>query len=249
MKARLLESIGVGALGAATAFGAASFVDAVADIGTVGVAAATIVGGLNGLVTGWRRIYAWGCADGVIAFGLDSSWALLTTTAGLFAAAVAAVQRDPGYVPELSERQNRQVFQRGFMPRKGFAITLGNVIGGAGDPTLARKRKLVTDHESVHCWQARWFGPFYVLLYVGWMVVGGAAGMVWWLVARRSEPFTKVVETVAYYLNPFEWWAYSRHGYWPPSGKVAGMGWRRPCCRPLAELRGPEVEPAGPVTR
>ena len=52
-------------------------------------------------------------------------------------------------------------------------------------------------------------------------------------VARRDQPVAKVVESCAYYLNPFEWWAYSRDDHWPPSGKVAGLGWRRPIVRPL----------------
>jgi hypothetical protein len=47
----------------------------------------------------------------------------------------------------------------------------------------------------------------------------------------------KVVETYAYYLNPLEWWAYSRDDHWPPSGKVAGIGWKRPAVRPLHSVR------------
>ncbi|MEL6892095.1 MAG: hypothetical protein AAFP84_10900 [Actinomycetota bacterium] len=211
--------------------------------------AAAVIGGVNGVLSGWRGIYDWSCRDGFIAFVLDSTWSIVMTAAAVFANGVALVQRDAGYVPQLSERKNQHVHERGFMPRKGFAITLGNVIGGAGDPGLARKRKLVTDHESVHCWQARWFGPLYPVLYVGWLVLGGAVGAVWWAAARRGDSFPKVVETASYYLNPFEWWAYSRHGYWPPKGKVADMGWQRPCCRPLAEVRAPATEPAGPVTR
>ncbi len=249
MRSRVLEAVAVGTVGAALAAGFATFVDSALGVGAWLPITAAVVAGANGAVSGYRRIYAWSCADGPIAFVLDSTWSLLTTTAGVFANGVAALQRDSGYVPELSERRNCHVHQRGFMPRKGFAITLGNVIGGAGDPSLARRRKLVTDHESVHCWQARWFGPFYPLLYVGWMVAGGAVGALWWAIRRRRDPLPKVVETAAYYLNPFEWWAYSRHGYWPPSGKVEGMGWTRPCCRPLAEVRGVEEEPAGPVTR
>ena len=127
MRARLIESIGLGALGAAIAAGFAGAVDRAVDGGSVLVVSAAVVGGANGLVAGWRRIYRWGCADGVLAFVLDSSWALLTTSAGLFANGVAALQRDAGYVAELSERQNHQVFRRGFMPRRGYAITLGNV--------------------------------------------------------------------------------------------------------------------------
>lgn len=196
-----------------------------------------IVAGVNGAISGWRGVYDWQVPSGLIAFVLDSTWSLIMTAAGLFANGVAAVQRNAGYVPELSHRQNRHVHRRGFMPRKGFAVTLGNVIGGAGDVDRARRRRLITDHEDVHCWQARWLGPLYPLAYVGWTVTAGAVGMVIWLVRRRHEPFTKVVESSAYYLNPLEWWAYSRDGNWPPTGKVAGLGWKRPCCRPLAAVR------------
>ena len=68
------------------------------------------------------------------------------------------------------------------------------------------------------------------------MLVGGAIGMLVWAVRRRSDPFGRVVESCAYYLNPFEWWAYSRDGHWPPSGKVQGLGWRNPLVRPRGHL-------------
>jgi hypothetical protein len=57
-------------------------------------------------------------------------------------------------------------------------------------------------------------------------------GVVVWPTPPRADPFTRVVESCAYYLNPFEWWAYSRDDHWPPSGKVGGLGWRRPIVRP-----------------
>ena len=216
--------------------------------GVVGLALpAAVVAGVNGAISGWRGVYNWGCAPGLVAFVLDSTWALPMTAAGLFANGVAAVQRDSGYVPELSKRQNRHVHRRGFMPRKGFAITLGNVIGGAGDIERPRRSKLITDHEDVHCWQARWMGPLYPVAYVGWTITAGAVGMVLWALRHRDERFTKVVESTAYYLNPLEWWAYSRDDHWPPTGKVAGFGWKRPCCRPLAEVRGRPETPTSPV--
>ncbi|WP_040494405.1 hypothetical protein [Ilumatobacter nonamiensis] len=196
-----------------------------------------VLAGANGAISGWRRTYDWTCSSGLVAFILDSTWSLPMTAAGVFANGVGLMQRDAGYVPELSTRQNRHVYRRGFTPRKGFATTLGNVIGGAGDVDRPRRRRLVTDHEDVHCWQARWLGPLYPLVYVGWTVLGGAVGMVIWLVRRRDERFTKVVETVAYYANPIEWWAYCRDDHWPPSSAVVGLVWRRRCCRPLAVVR------------
>jgi hypothetical protein len=154
------------------------------------------------------------------------------TAAALISQALGALRGTAGYDDSLSRRSNRMVFGRGFVPRRGFAITIGNVVSGAGDTSLPRRRKLVTDHEDVHVWQARWFGPLYPVLYGAWMVAGGAAGIVLWLVKRRSDPFAGVVESCAYYLNPFEWWAYSRDDHWPPSGKVRGLGWRKPIVRP-----------------
>lgn len=190
------------------------------------------VGAANGTIAGWRRVYDWGCTKGLVAFTLDSTWAIPMTAAGLASLGLGLVRGEPGYDASMSRRANRQVFQRGFVPRRGFAITVGHVISGAGDTTNPRRRRLVADHEDVHVWQARWFGPFYPLLYGGWMLVGGATGMIVWAVRRRSDSFTKVVESCAYYLNPFEWWAYSRDGHWPPPGKVGGLGWRNPIVRP-----------------
>lgn len=229
---------------AATAVVAAAFGGAAGSL--VGLpAVGASVAAANGAISGWRRTYDWSCSTGLVAFTLDSTWGLAMTAAGLFANTVGIVQRNAGYAPELSERQNRHVYRRGFMPRRGFAITLGNVIGGAGDIERPRRRRLITDHEDVHCWQARWLGPLFPIAYGGWTLLAGAAGMAIWAVRRRDERFVKVVESTAYYLNPLEWWAYSRDDHWPPSGKVAGLGWKRPCCRPLsagANKRSPVSE-------
>jgi hypothetical protein len=220
----LIEAAAVGVVGGA--FGAAVGAPFGLAVPLGALAAA------NGAICGWRRIYDWSCSTGLVAFTLDSTWSLPMTAAGLASQAMGVVRGRPGYVESLSRRSNRQVFERGFVPRSGFAITVGNVISGAGDTSQPRRRRLVTDHEDVHVWQARWFGPSYPLLYGAWMVAGGAVGVAVFAVRRRSERFTKVVESCAYYLNPFEWWAYSRDDNWPPSGKVRGLGWRNPIVQP-----------------
>jgi hypothetical protein len=223
-----------GSLGEAAAIAALGGVCGVAVGAPIGLAVPFgAIAGANGAIGGWRRIYDWSRSEGVVAFVLDSTWALPMTGAGLLTHAVAFLQRDAGYAVELSRRSNRHVYRRGFQPRRGFAITIGNVVNGAGDISRSGRQQLVTDHEDVHVWQARWFGPLYPLLYGGWMIVGGAVGVVVWAVQPRQAPLAKVVETCAYYVNPFEWWAYSRHGLWPPSGKVVGLGWRFPITRPL----------------
>ena len=142
---------------------------------------------------------------------------------------------------ELSRRANRHVYAAGFRMRPGFMVTIGNSINGAGDNALTSpgRRRLVTDHENVHVWQARWFGPLYPVLYVSWTVAAGAIGAVLWAIRHRREPFGRVVETCGYYLNPFEWWAYSRGGTWPPTKKVATVGWNRACAKPLTSVDAP----------
>jgi hypothetical protein len=211
-----------------------------------------VVGAANGVLGGWRGTYAWRRPAGVVAFVLDSTWTFPMTAAALVTHVVAAGQRGRGgYLGDLSRRANRHVYARGFRVRRGFLITVGNAIHGAGDHALtsARRRRLVSDHEDVHVWQGRWFGPLYPILYGGWMLVGGVAGALVWVVRRRDEPITKVVETCAYYLNPFEWWAYSRDGYWPPAQKVAGLGWRAPVVRPLSQTPRRRSVPAPPARR
>lgn len=194
---------------------------------------AALVGAANGAVSGWRRIYDWRSTKGITAVVLDSTWSLVMTSGGLASHVLGALRGSPGYDPALSERANRHVYRRGFTPRRGFAITVGNVISGAGDTALDRRRHLVVAHEDVHVWQARWFGPLFPVLYGGWMVIGAGIGSAVWVVRHRGERFGAVVESVAYYLNPFEWWAYSRAGNWPPSGLAKGIGWSRPIVTPL----------------
>lgn len=164
------------------------------------------------------------------------------TAAALVTHAVAAGQRGRGgYLAELSERADRHVYARGFRARPDFLITIGNAVHGAGDDALTseRRRRLVTDHENVHVWQARWFGPLYPVLYVAWTVGGGAIGAVLWAARHRRERFGRVVETCGYYLNPFEWWAYSRGGTWPPINKVTAVGWNRACAAPSTRADTP----------
>jgi len=200
-----------------------------------------VVGGLNGAISGWRGIYRWRDLGGWVAFVLDSTWAMLTTVTALGAHLAAALSRGRGgYVESLSRREDRHVYAGGFRLRPGFVITLGNTVNRAG-PRVARSeraRRLVTDHEHVHVWQARWLGPLYPLLYVLWSVVGAIVGVAVWTLRRREQPIGRVVESCAYYLNPLEWWAYSRDDRWPPPGLVAGLGWRRPLVGPISRASG-----------
>lgn len=197
-------------------------------------AVAAVIGGANGAISGARRIYCWRSASGWLAFVSDSTWALITTAGGLFAHATAALQRSSGnYVVELSRRRNRHVYERGYTLRRGFMLTVGNVVSGAG-PAARRqphRQHVVEHHEHVHVWQARWFGPLFPALYGVWWVVGALAAAVIWAVRRPPAGMRRVVDSLAYYCNPFEWWAYSREGRWPPPQALARFVWRRPLAR------------------
>lgn len=222
------EAAAVAAAGAALGGLTAAVVGAPAWAGAV-------AGGASGAIAGLHGIYQWHDPRGVAAFVLDSTWALPTTAIGLAAHAAAAVRGDPQYADGLSRRRNRHVYGRGMQFRKGFALTVGNVVSGAGDVSRPRRAKLVNDHEDVHVWQARALGPAYLAVYGGSMVGGAVAAMVGWALGRGR--FTELVESCAYYLNPLEYWAYSRDDHWPPSGLVAGLGPRRPLMRPFADGR------------
>jgi hypothetical protein len=197
---------------------------------------AAAVGALNGLIGGLRGTYRWRSAHGLAAFVLDSTWAAPMTFAALVAHGVALCSPQRGqYVKELSARHDRHVYAGGLRLRRRFVITLGNTVNNAGAIVThsLRRQQLVDEHEDVHVWQARSFGPLFPVGYVGWMVVMAPVGAVVWLLRRpRRAALYAVVETFAYYMNPFEWWAYSREGNWRPAGMVAGLGWSRPMVRP-----------------
>lgn len=184
-----------------------------------------VVAAVNGAIAGWRQIYRWRSISGIGAFVLDSTWAVLTTAGALGSQAISYGLGDPDFDPSLSRRQNRHVYQRGFRPRAGFVITVGNVISGAGDTADPRRRELVDVHEDAHVWQARALGPIYPMLYTGWMTAGAVFGVLWWLIGHRDRRLFDAIETGAYYLNPLEWWAYSRDGNWPPSGMLTELAW------------------------
>lgn len=194
--------------------------------------AAGVAAGLSGALGGWRRVYRWRHPSGWLAFVLDSSWALLTTLGSLVAHAVALAQRGHGnFRPELSERRNRHVYARGYRLRRGFLLTIGNVVNGASGRGGGTTR-IVDEHEDVHVWQARWFGPLFPLLYGSWMVVGAVLGALSWVRHRGRGRIGASIEAWAYYRNPFEWWAYSRERRWPPPRVDPAAVWSRPLASP-----------------
>lgn len=205
MNERVTEAAAVGAAGAALGAGAGAL---------VGLAApAAVVAATNGVVAGYRQIYDWQTQKGRLAFVLDSTWALATTSAGLVSQLIGCVTKSC-YDESLSRRSNRHVYERGFVVRRNFAVTVGNVVSGAGDTTDERRRNLVTDHEDVHIWQSRMLGPLFPVMYLGWMVVIAPVAVVGWVRGRlsgdRSTSLWAAIDRCAYWQNPLERQAYLR---------------------------------------
>ena len=189
---------------------------------------AAAIGAVNGAVCGWWQIYGWHSWSGRAAFVLDSTWGLVGTAAALVVHGfnLAAPGRD--YRPGRGRRTDHHVYGGGFRIRRDFTITWGNVVSNAGGGRNESERERRIDslmhHERLHGWQWRTLGPFFPVLYLGWMVAAGAVGAVvsLWYPGRRLA----VMETLAYYDNHFEHWAYRRDGRLPPGRAVTGLTWR-----------------------
>ena len=225
MIARPAEAIAVG-----TICGALAAVTG----GLIGLAVpAGVVGAVNGVVSGWLGIYDLGRPQGWVALILDSTWGVVGIGLGLVLHGVNLFMPRSGYEPELSRRQDRHVYAGGAALKPGFALTLGNVVSNGGgraglrgeSEAVARRRRFVIAHEGLHIWQNRWFGPSYQGIYLLWLVTGAVIGTLVWPVAKGR--WWSAVETVAYYDNPFEYWAYRHDGYWPPRGIHPRLGWRK----------------------
>ena len=192
------------------------------------------VAGLNGLVSGAVGIYSWRRVQGWLCFLLDSTWGLVGVLAGLALHLANRFHRNPAYLLEMSRRSNRHVYEGGFSARAGFVLALGNVVSAGGgtvglrgdSPMAVRRRRLVDVHEGTHLLQNRLLGPLYTSVYLGWMLVAGAAGLVVGMLTDRRSLW-RVVETFAYYNNPFEYWAYRKDRYWPPHGAHPRYVWAR----------------------
>jgi hypothetical protein len=190
------------------------------------------VGALNGALGGWHGIYDWTKPRGWFGFVADSTWALASTAAALVFGALNLVRRDHVHVADLGRRRGYHVFAGGIGLRRDFALAIGNVIGNAGGSVgllgeserIDRRRRFVVEHEGLHVFQTRLFGPVFPLIYAGWVILGGLVGGVVAVVTRAD--LWGVVETFAYYDNPFEYWAYRNNDYWPPKGAVVRFTWK-----------------------
>jgi hypothetical protein len=212
--------------------------------GMLACVATGVAAGINGALGGWRQIYHWRTARGWLCFAADSTWGLVGTTLGTVLHLVNLALPGAAYRGDCSRRRNRHWFDGGARLRRGFVLTLGNVVSSTPSgrrPMAEEHRRAVERHEDLHIWQNRAFGPLYPAAYAAWSVVGTLVGVLTW-VARRGEPgLVRLVETAAYYDNPFEFWAYKRDGRWEANRADPVLKWRRPGSRRRA--KAPEAGP------
>ncbi len=190
-----------------------------------------IAAGLNGALGGFRQVYDWRTGRGWFAFAADSTWGLVGTTLGTLLHLVNLARPGAAYRADLSRRRNRHWFNGGARLRPGFVWTLGNVVSStpAGRAPVAEERRLIIErHEDLHIWQNRIFGPLYPAGYAAWFALGLVAGTITWVIRRGDPGLFRLVETAAYYDNPFEYWAYRRTGHWEDNPADPTLKWRRP---------------------
>jgi len=196
--------------------------------GGTGVAG-TAINDLNQLVARELSIYDFRTWRGWAAFLLDYTWGLPGTILGYGVQIINQFEPTAVYDPALSQRVGWQVYHGGIgLP--GFVTTMGNVTTHLG--TGPRAIDVLVNHEQVHVWQSRIFGPLYQTTYVGWMVGGAVVGTGYWLLHPDQNWFS-LVETAAYYDNPWEVWAYANDNNWPPPGANPALLFQLPIPLPL----------------
>jgi hypothetical protein len=127
----------------------------------------------------------------LLGFVLDLSWSLLNTLAGFLVWIPACKIKKAGYVTPTDHSRRSGTFVYNKNPRGGGydATTIGTIIAGGW-----------SSHEETHVWQARIFGPTYMLTYViAWLLN---------IPFRLVTGKTKNLTLEAYYRIPFEDWAY-----------------------------------------
>jgi hypothetical protein len=161
---------------------------------------AALVGGVTGYMGGRYQVYDWR-RKGWLQFLADLTW-------GLSGSAVAALMHGWNALQKLRPLDRRQGAHRygaGFTTGKRFSFTQGNVMSnlksGPGEPLFV--------HEMVHVLQSRLFGPIYPITYVAWSIVGLVLAVVVSLFAKELK---SRVDGWSYFSNPWETWAYAKHG-------------------------------------
>lgn len=176
---------------------------------------AAMVGALAGMFCGIWRIYDWD-ALGVPAFLLDTTWGLSGTTNACLLHLINFAwgkHADESF----DRRRNNHRYKGGFAIKQPFAFTQGNVMSNL----KVDSSDDLWDHENLHVWQNRIFGPLFTLTYVGWMVLLFIPSLI--VAAVRRSKLGDTIMALCYYNNPWEVWAYHVGGWRNPF-----MAWSDP---------------------
>jgi hypothetical protein len=191
MAGRILLGVGTGLLlagltwfGIALAFGAELLAASI-----IGLVAGTI-GAVYSAIAFAKKIYSLRFSS-ILGYVLDMTWSLLNTTAALLVWLPISAALGGGMLPPDANTRRSGTFVYKDNPRGGGydATTIGTVVAGGWDA-----------HEETHVWQARIFGPFYLLSY----------GLCWVLVLlfRAVTGKVKNIGMESYARICFEDWAY-----------------------------------------
>jgi hypothetical protein len=191
------------------------------NAGGTGVLGA-VINDVNRIAQRELGIYNFRDWRGWAAFALDYTWGLPGTVEGYGLQAVNAFYPNAGgYDSAFSALVGSHVY-RGGIGLPGFTSTLGNVTTHLG--TGPGADDVMMNHEEVHVWQSRLFGPLFPITYLGWSTGGALVGTGYWLLHPGQDWFS-LVETAAYYDNPWEVWAYTNDHNWPPPGANPALLW------------------------
>ena len=183
-----------------------------------------IVSGSNGIISGQRQTYQWQSLLGWLAFFADSTWAIIGTAFTLLLLLLGSRSRTALYQRAYSRRQNRWIYEGGF-GLGGISQTFGLLAritprqlipAEMGDPEVVFRAAV--QHETLHIWQNRLFGPVLYGSYLLWLPFGALLGCLLGFFVK--QPLLLSMWDMAYYNNPWETWAWRWYG--PPKGMHHG---------------------------
>jgi hypothetical protein len=171
-------------------FGAMRLAGAGSMTAAIVLSVAAVIGAGYSAIAFSKTIYPVGFLSS-LGFLLDMSWSLLNTLAGFMVWIPACRMVSANFVQPDGNSKRSGTFVYDKNPRGGGydATTIGPVIAGGW-----------SSHEETHVWQARIFGPSYMLTYII------ALGLN--IPFRLMTGKTKNLTIEAYYRIPFEDWAY-----------------------------------------
>jgi hypothetical protein len=183
-------------------FGAARLAGANLKTAAIVLAVAAAIGAAYSAMAFAKTIYEVGPLS-ILGFVLDMSWSLLNTLAGFLVWIPACKIVGANYVSPNDNSRRSGTFVYDKNPRGGGydATTIGTTIAGGW-----------SSHEETHVWQARMFGPSYMLAYIIALILN----IPFRLITGKTENLT----LEAYYRIPFEDWA-----YWAGSTSGSHIDW------------------------